>query len=675
MPRALTSALTQAAALGAIAIAVASLAGWAFDIDVLKSVIPREAPVEPNTAVAIALAGGLLWNTAAGDSAGRRDLFVAATVLLLGVVTLAQYAFDLDFAIDELLFADTSDAPGRIPGRMSPYSAVALVALGLALSALGAATLRPLVWASAMLAAFVGAVPLAGYLSNAAAVIGNRWLSAAAASVAFVLLGAGIVASTLRDVRRAPRALPRSSVERKVLGAFAGALLLLGAGALFTYRASVEFAASSEGIARSEQLRDALNDLYVVLSGAESAQSAYLLTARPQQRHEYLRLASSAKGYQETVASFVAGDAAQAADLTALETHVARRLDLLAELTALYDENGLSSAREALASDEGAAHMRAILEITTRMDDRGEAVLVQRENALARTRQLTLGSLLLTLAVAAGIFLALFRGISREMVARAEAERGLIDRNREVLALNAMLAQRAAEVEAVNRELEAFSYSVSHDLRAPLRHIDGYVEMLLDEAGASLSDEAKRHLAVIADSSRDMSGLIDDLLEFSRSGRTELHLERVELEPIVRDAIASLEMETRGRTIDWRIDALPPVRGDPALLRQVYANLIGNAVKYSRPREAAAIEIGCAGEKDGRRIYFVKDNGVGFDMAHADKLFGLFQRLHRSEQFEGTGIGLANVRRVVARHGGTVWAEAEPGRGATFYFTLEAAPP
>jgi light-regulated signal transduction histidine kinase (bacteriophytochrome) len=319
--------------------------------------------------------------------------------------------------------------------------------------------------------------------------------------------------------------------------------------------------------------------------------------------------------------------------------------------------------------------MRAILEITTRMDDRGEAVLLQRENTLARTRQLTLGSLLLTLAVAAGIFLALFRGISREMAARAEAERDLLERNREVLALNSELAQRATEVEAANKELETFSYSVSHDLRAPLRHIDGYIEMLIDETGETLSDEAKRHLEVIADSSRHMSGLIDDLLAFSRTGRSELHLERVDLEPLVHEVIQSLEMGTRGRSIDWQIGPLPAVRGDSALLRQVFANLIGNAIKYTQPRESARVEVGCAGEEEGRQVFFVRDNGVGFDMAHAGKLFGLFQRLHRADEFEGTGIGLANVRRIVSRHGGTVWAEAELGRGATFYFSLEAAPP
>ena len=305
------------------------------------------------------------------------------------------------------------------------------------------------------------------------------------------------------------------------------------------------------------------------------------------------------------------------------------------------------------------------------MDERGEALIRERESTLSRTRELTLGSLLLTLAIATGLFLTLFRGISREMAARAQSEAALREMNREMLALNDVLAQRAAEVEAANAELESFSYSVSHDLRAPLRHIDGYVEMLKDENADELSAEAKRKLAVIADSSRRMSTLIDDLLAFSRMGRTELHVEPVELDALVREVVADLEMATRGRRIEWQIAALPTVLGDAAMLRQVYANLLGNAIKYSAPRDPARIEVGTGGLEGGRRVFYVRDNGVGFDMKLADRLFGIFQRLHRSEQFDGTGIGLANVHRIIARHGGRVWAEAEPDRGATFYFSLK----
>jgi PAS domain S-box-containing protein len=247
-------------------------------------------------------------------------------------------------------------------------------------------------------------------------------------------------------------------------------------------------------------------------------------------------------------------------------------------------------------------------------------------------------------------------------------------REREILRLNAELAQRATEVEVANRELESFSYSVSHDLSAPLRHINGYVEMLGAEAGDQLAQEPRRYLQVIADASRQMGQLIDDLLEFSRMGRAEMHETRVDLNSLARETISKLEPDTRGRSIAWDIPSLPTVEGDPAMLRQVLANLLGNAVKYTRPRDQATIEIGCSGEDNGRIVVFVRDNGAGFDMKYADKLFGVFQRLHRAEEFEGTGVGLANVRRIIARHGGRVWAEAAPDKGATFYFTLKPAP-
>lgn len=659
------------AAVIAIAIGICALAGWLFNLPALRSVLPREAPIEPNSALALLLGAGALWRVSGAAAGTRRDAqLMAGAVLLLGLATLGQYVFDFDFGIDEFFFRDIGAVPGSAPGRMSPYSAVAFVAIGLALSAFNAMSLRPLVWTAAALTAFIGAVPIAGYLSDATLVISNRWLSPLAATIAFVLLGVGTIVASASPIGRA-RPIAPTSVEKKVIAAFIGALLLLFLGAGFTYRASVDFTESAQSIARGEQLREALANLSLVLSGAESAQAAYLLTSRQNQREEYERLVASAKTQLQSISNQVAQDARYADDVAELRSHVARRLELLGEITGLFDEAGLSSAKEAVASDEGARQMQAIAAVTARMDERGEDLLIEREDTLARTRQLTFGSLLLTLGVAAGLFLTLFRGISREMSARAEADEALREMNREVLALNSALESRAAEVEAANKDLEAFSYSVSHDLRVPLRHIDGYLEMLLDESREVLPQQARRHLDVIADSSRRMSALIDDLLAFSRTGRTELHMDRVDLDPLVREVIANLEMATRGRTIEWQIGPLVPVVGDLSLLRQVFANLIGNAVKYTRLRESARIEVGANGHEDGRCIFFVRDNGVGFDMKHAGRLFGIFQRLHRAEEFDGTGVGLANVHRIVTRHGGRVWAQAEPDRGATFYVSLK----
>ncbi len=251
-----------------------------------------------------------------------------------------------------------------------------------------------------------------------------------------------------------------------------------------------------------------------------------------------------------------------------------------------------------------------------------------------------------------------------------------IDERKEALEqiqqLNNELQRRSALLQAANQELEAFSYSVSHDLRAPVRHVDGFAAMLQTQADR-LDDKGRQYLRTISESAKRMGTLIDDLLVFSRIGRAELRNATVDLEQLVQETLAGLEQETRGRNIEWSRQPLAKVRGDPAMLRQVLVNLLDNAVKYTRPRDPARIEIGCTQDSAEEIVVYVRDNGVGFDMEYVDKLFGVFQRLHRNDEFEGTGIGLANVRRIITRHGGRVWAEGKINSGSTFYFSLVKA--
>jgi light-regulated signal transduction histidine kinase (bacteriophytochrome) len=264
--------------------------------------------------------------------------------------------------------------------------------------------------------------------------------------------------------------------------------------------------------------------------------------------------------------------------------------------------------------------------------------------------------------------------VHKKQQAEAAGEIGL---NKRLEQMEAEVFRSSQEVQAANeqlrlanQELESFSYSVSHDLRAPVRHIDGFVKLLDKHAGEKLDAQAQRYLKIIANAARQMGMLIDDLLAFSRMGRMELRHSNVALDSLVHEAVDSLQMEMQGRQIKWKIGCLPEVKADPAMLRQVWTNLIANAIKYSQTRQPAEIEINCAPPANGEYVFFVRDNGVGFDMKYADKLFGIFQRLHSADEFEGTGIGLANVRRIVSRHGGRTWAEGKIDAGATFFFSL-----
>ena len=230
------------------------------------------------------------------------------------------------------------------------------------------------------------------------------------------------------------------------------------------------------------------------------------------------------------------------------------------------------------------------------------------------------------------------------------------------------------QLEAANKELESFSYSVSHDLRAPLRAMDGFSRAVLEDYGSQLPADGLRYLQIIRTSAQRMGNLIDDLLSFSRLSRAKLNKRSINIGRLVHESLEELQSQREGREIQLKIGDLPPCEGDPALLKQVWINLLSNAFKYTQKRASTVVEIGCKAEGH-TNIYFVRDNGTGFDMRYANKLFGVFQRLHRAEDYEGTGVGLAIVQRIIHRHGGRVWAEAAVGQGATFYFNLEGANP
>ena len=265
-----------------------------------------------------------------------------------------------------------------------------------------------------------------------------------------------------------------------------------------------------------------------------------------------------------------------------------------------------------------------------------------------------------------------------EMLARIQARESEVEAGNQryerlTEELERRVEQRTAELQATNKELEAFTYSVSHDLRAPLRRIDGFAKLLVDEFSTELPEEARHYLSRVRDGARQMGLLVDDLLNLARLGRQDVKLQVAGLSSIVQRVTTALNRDTEGRDIAWHIQPLPFVECDPSLIEVVFTNLLSNAVKYTRPRAHAVIQVGSI-EQNGHPVIYVRDNGVGFSMKYADKLFGVFQRLHRAEDFEGTGVGLATVQRILHKHSGAIWAEAELDKGACFYFTLGAVP-
>lgn len=324
-------------------------------------------------------------------------------------------------------------------------------------------------------------------------------------------------------------------------------------------------------------------------------------------------------------------------------------------LSDLRDPSVAGSAAEELARGESSAN-RAFR--TVHHSASGAALAVEISSRFVETE---------------GIrgFVVIVRDVSDVVAAEMRVRRLNEELERRVL-------ERTAQLAEVNRELEAFSYSVSHDLRTPLRAIDGFSKILSSEHGSALDDEGRRLLEIIRSSTHQMGCLIDDLLEFSRAGRRELRKRSIDMTEVVRAAAAGLTQDSQSSPVRFAIAELPPASCDAALIRQAWRHLLDNAVKFSRAKADATVEVGFRREQ-GRTIYFVRDEGVGFDMKYVGKLFGVFQRLHAQKDFEGTGVGLAMVRRIVHRHGGEVWAEGEVGRGATFYFSLpdadESAPP
>jgi signal transduction histidine kinase len=448
----------------------------------------------------------------------------------------------------------------------------------------------------------------------------------------------------------------RWSIERRVLVGFglvfAGILVI----SAVSYRNMTVLFQNTYQDQRSHDLIELLVGMATRLDESESGHRRYLVTGDESYLKAFHVLNERMPEYIRYVRELTQDIPEQRQHVDLLNRLIEKQLEAEQAAIELRARTGFEGVRGIALTGVAKAELEEFHRIQTQMEhDENRAIHRRAVQSAAITRN-TIGllgiGLLLLFVLLASVYYLIRHDITERRRVAAELQR------------------RGKLLEAANKELEAFSYSVSHDLRAPLRHIDGYASLLQKSALPLLDEKSSRYLQTISESATHMGQLIDDLLVFSRMGRQEMLHATVNLEQLVKSVLHDLRHDTQSREISWTIGALPDVKGDPAMLRQVFSNLIANAIKFTATRPLAMIEIGSDERSPAEMVFYVRDNGVGFDMQYAGKLFGVFQRLHRADEFEGTGIGLANVRRIIHRHGGRTWAESTLDQGATFYFSL-----
>jgi signal transduction histidine kinase len=442
--------------------------------------------------------------------------------------------------------------------------------------------------------------------------------------------------------------MPATFATKVVSGVALIAILLASVGIL-SYISMSASENERHWVSHTHTVLENLDELLDTAVRMDEAQRGYTWTGKQQYLARYTVLRLRIKEQFQQVRLLTADNPVQQQSLARLQPALESVTAGMEDRNQLEKHVPAQAALDSIRRDEVWSALDPARAAVSAMRQEEQRLLRERtaevEESSRRTKiAIVLGNLL---ALGSLLFTSLL--IQREMDTRQKAERNL---------------------NAVNQELNAFTYSAAHDLRAPLRHLHGFANFLQQSWYEKMDDDGRRLLDKILKSSQQMGQLLDDLLSFSRLGQVEFRRSRVSLRDIFERVLQELQPETIGRQVSWEVAELPDVEGDPSLLHQVFFNLISNALKYSRKREHARIAIAAQNSEGAMVTLHVRDNGAGFDMQYVNKLFSVFQRLHRAEEFEGTGIGLAIVRRIVERHGGQVWAEAETGKGATFYFSL-----
>ncbi len=453
----------------------------------------------------------------------------------------------------------------------------------------------------------------------------------------------------------------------------ASALVILICIGALSYWSQVSNEADREWVTQTHLVVEKLQAIGIDITLAETGQRGYILTGQERYMGAYQSGVEKVGQDINELRDLTSDNAGEQEEIKRLNSLIADRLAELAEGIEVRKQSGLMAGVESVThGNNGELWMQLIATRIHEMRQTEAQLLSARlETAAASTRKM---KVLIVCGNSLAILILLVKGfvIHSEIGKRNQAEQNLRQ-------ANVSLERRTAELSETNIELESFAYSVAHDLRAPLRHIAGYSGALIQDYGPRLDEEGLRCLGKIASSARQMGQLVDDLLALSQVGRQELAFQEVALGSLVTGVVEDLGLELAGRQVEWQIGDLFTAECDPGLMKQVFANLLSNAVKYTRRQEHAVIQVGQISpgqtligqtEQNDERVIFVRDNGVGFEMQYASKLFGVFQRLHKARDFEGTGVGLAIVQRIIRKHGGRIWAEAALDQGATFFFTL-----
>src|SRR5579863_1369102 len=447
----------------------------------------------------------------------------------------------------------------------------------------------------------------------------------------------------------------------KAIAAFA--LIILAGIGMLSFWGEVRNEKDREWVTHTYLVVEKLQTLRIDITQAETGQRGYMLTGQDRYLELYQAGANQVRQDLKELPDLTTDNLREREAITRLDPLIASRLAELAAGIEVRKRSGLLAGVEAVTrANNGEKWMGQIAAQIAEMRHTESKLLSSRlETAAASTRKI---KIVIACGNSLAILILLVKGF---VIHRETGKRNLAEQSLKLS--NERLERRTTELAETNVELESFAYSVAHDLRAPLRHIAGYSGVLVQDYGPRLDSEGLRCLEKITSCAKKMGQLVDELLSLSQIGRQELSFQDTPLDLLLEQAMEDVAPEWTGREVEWRVENLFSAKCDPGLMRQVFVNLLSNAVKYTRRREHAVIQVGQT-MQNGERVVFVRDNGVGFEMQYAKKLFGVFQRLHKARDFEGTGVGLAIVQRIIQRHGGRIWAEAAIDQGATFFFAL-----